>query len=109
MTRKTLYLLAFVWFSCSPAIAQNSKARAEAEKLFGLKYYEQALPHFEEAIKAGEKDPMVHYKAGVSYSKAAEISDQVKAIPFLEYALKNGKGLPNTVYYDLGSLYLKDE
>jgi outer membrane protein OmpA-like peptidoglycan-associated protein len=109
MTRKTLYLLAFVWFSCSPAIAQNSKARAEAEKLFGLKYYEQALPHFEEAIKAGEKDPMVHYKTGVSYSKAAEISDQVKAIPFFEYALKNGKGLPNTVYYDLGSLYLKDE
>lgn len=110
MIRNTLYLVAFAaFFTTAPLFGQGSKTLNEAEKYYSVRAYTQAIPLYEEVIKAGEKDPMVHYKAGVSYSKSAEIVDQVKAIPYLEYAFKNGKGLPNTLQYDLGKLYLLDE
>src|SRR5690606_25499033 len=91
------------------ASAQNAKALSGAERYYGIKNYPEALPLFLEAIEAGEKDPMVHYKAGVCYEKSHEASEQTKAIPYFEYALKNGSSLPASVYYDLGMLYLKDE
>ena len=98
-----------MWCGTMLVCAQGSKALSNAEKFFGVKSYDQALPLYEEAIKAGEKDPMVHYKAGVCYQKQQEIAEQVKAIPYFEYAIQNAKGLPPQVTYDLGELYLKDE
>jgi outer membrane protein OmpA-like peptidoglycan-associated protein len=110
MTKKICFLsLAFMMFSVSSTLAQGGKSLAEAERFYGIKAYESALPRFLEAIEAGEKDPMVHYKTGVCYQKAANLSDQIKAIPFFEHALKNGKGLPLSLAYDLGMLHLKDE
>ena len=52
---------------------------------------------------------MVHYKTGVCYLKSEETDNQIKAIPYFEFALANGKDMPPSLYYDLGSIYLKDE
>lgn len=89
--------------------AQTGKSLAEAERYFGIKNYEQALPLFLEAIQAGEKDPMVHYKAGVCYQKSTSIQEQSKAIGYYVFALKNKAPVPYTAYYDLGELYLRSE
>jgi tetratricopeptide (TPR) repeat protein len=90
-------------------MAQSGKSLAEAERFYGIKAYESALPKFLEAIQAGEKDPMAHYKTGICYQKSADSGEQLKAIPYFEYALTNGKGLPTALYYDLAGLYLRDE
>ncbi|HYF71074.1 MAG TPA: OmpA family protein [Ohtaekwangia sp.] len=90
-------------------LAQGGKSLNEAERFYGIRAYESALPKFLEAIEAGEKDPMVHYKTAMCYVRSFENTEHLKAIPYFEYALKNGKGFPNSVYYDLGNLYLKDE
>src|SRR5690606_13126646 len=36
-------------------------------------------------------------------------NDHLKAIPYYEYALSKGQGLPLSVHYDLGMLYARDE
>jgi len=107
---KRFILLLSITFSISlSSSAQGSKALAEADRYFGIRNYEAALPMYLEAIKGGEKDAMAHYKAGVCYQKSTEISEQSRAIPYLEYALKNGASVPNTVYFELGDLYLRNE
>lgn len=103
----TLWLLLF--FSTLTLIAQESKSLADAERYFSVRSYDVALPRFLAAIQAGEKDALVHYKTAVCYQKSQETDEQIKSIPFFEYALKNGTGLPNSLYYDLGMIYLKDE
>src|SRR5688572_19637335 len=108
MVKKALCLAALLCCTSILIFGQGGKALNDAEKFFGVKAYDQALPLFEEAIKAGVKDPMVHYKTGVCYQKQKEIAEQVKAIPYFEYALQNGKGFPLALTYDLGELYLKD-
>ncbi|NJM26762.1 MAG: hypothetical protein HC859_16070, partial [Bacteroidia bacterium] len=87
----------------------QQKTVAEADRFFGIKNYEQALPLYEQAVQAGEKDPLVHYKLGVCFQKSGETAMQIKGIPYLEYALQNSKVIPVNVYYDLGELYMKDE
>lgn len=107
--RKVLYFfLAIV--AAIPSFGQsNRKALSEAERFYGIKAYEQALPLFLEAVQAGEKDPLVHYKTGVCYQKVQDTNEQLKAIPFWEFAVNNGTNLPNALYYDLGEMYLRDE
>jgi outer membrane protein OmpA-like peptidoglycan-associated protein len=102
----SLMLLALVNVAYTQA---NKKTLSEAERFFGIKAYDQALPLFIEAINAGEKDPMVHYKTGVCYQKSGETNEEVKAIPYFQFALSNGKNLPNNLYYEIGEIYLKDE
>lgn len=110
MNRKAVFfsfiLLALIQVAYSQA---NKKTLAEAERFFGIKAYDQALPLFIEAINAGEKNPAVHYKAGVCYQKTGETNQEIKGIPYYEYALQNSKDIPASAYYDLGQLYLKDE
>lgn len=89
--------------------AQGDKVLSGAERYFGIKNYAEALPLFLQAIEAGATDPMVHYKTGVCYEKSLETNEQVKAIHYFEYALKNTTALPASVDYDLGTLYLRDE
>jgi len=60
-----------------------------------------------EAIQSGVKDPVVFYQAGVCYQKSDDVNEQVKAIPYFEAALKDGKTLPVGLNYELGELYLK--
>src|SRR6186713_203483 len=109
MIRKTYLLSVGLLFSVSILFAQGSKSLTDAEYYFSVKSYDQALPKFLEVIQGGEKNPLVHYKVGICYEKMPDLSDQVKAIPYFEYALQNGKDLPVSLYFDLGSLYLKDE
>ena len=87
----------------------NKKVLNEAEKFYGIKAYDQALPFFLEAIQAGEKDPMVHYKTGVCYQRSTDVNEQVKAIKHWENAIQSGVTIPNSIHYDLGEIYLKDE
>ncbi len=89
--------------------AQDKKSLADAEHYFSVRSYDVALPKFLAAIQAGEKDAMVYYKTGVCYQKSPETDEQIKSIPYFEYAITNAKGLPNQLYYDLASIYLKDE
>ncbi|MBX2967029.1 MAG: PD40 domain-containing protein [Cyclobacteriaceae bacterium] len=103
-----LALISFILF-VNRGYAQSSKAVAEAEKYFNIRNYEEALPLFVQAIQAGEKDPNVHYKAGVCYQKSTSTDEQLKAIAYLEYALKNGAKVPVSTYYDLGMLYQRNE
>lgn len=103
-----LALISFILF-VNRGYAQSSKALAEAEKYFGIRNYEEALPLFSQAIQAGEKDPNVHYKAGVCYQKSTSTDEQFKAIPLFEYALKNGAKVPVSTYYDLGIIYQRNE
>ena len=45
----------------------------------------------------------------LKYKKMQNIDDQVKGIQYLEKAYAEGKGLPPSLPYDLGQLYLKNE
>lgn len=106
---KSIYLVFFCLALATGASGQDGKALSGAERYYGIKNYAEALPLFLQAIEAGEKDPMVHYKTGVCYERSVEANEQRKAIPYFEYALKNNTSLPASVNYDLGMLYLKDE
>ena len=103
------FLIFPVLILVSAVHAQDKKALADADHYFSVRSYDVALPKFLSAIQAGEKDAMVYYKTGVCYQKSPETDEQIKSIPYFEYALKNGKDLPNQLYYDLASIYLKDE
>ncbi len=106
--KKGYYLLIVILTASISSFGQG-KALNNAERFFGIRNYTEALPLFLEAIEAGEKDPMVQYKVGVCYINSRDVSQEIKAIPYLENAIKGGAGLPNSVFYDLGELYLKDE
>ena len=107
---KSAHILWLIFvLSSTSGFAQGSKSLADAERFFSVRSYDMALGKFLEAIQAGEKDPMVHYKTGVCYEKSEETDNQIKAIPYFEFALANGKNMPPSLYYDLGSIYLKDE
>ena len=109
MIRKALYLLLCLLSVHTALFGQAKKALSEAERFYGIKAYEEALPLFLTAIQSGEKDPLVHYKTGVCYQKTQDTNEQIKAIPYWEYALANGSNLPASLEYDLGDLYVKDE
>ena len=109
MIKKICNLIAgLLLFSFGGAQAQN-KALAEAEKFYSIKAYEAAFAKFQEAIQSGANDPLVHYKAGVCLFKSTDLSQQLQAIPYFEKALSKPQGLPNTLYYDLGTLHQRNE
>lgn len=89
--------------------AQGNKSLADAQRYFGIKNYEQALPLYLEAIKSGVKDPSAFYQAGICYQKSQDLNEQVKAIPLFEEALKDGKTAPVSLNFELADLYLKNE
>jgi hypothetical protein len=111
MKRTAFYLIVFILAIKPQLFAQvNKKTLNEAERLYGIKAYDQALPLYIEAINAGEKDPIVHYKAGVCFVKTNNTNEQLKAVKYWQYASENAKtGLPPTFLLELGELYLKDE
>ena len=89
--------------------AQGNKSLADAQRYFGIKNYEQALPLYLEAIKSGVKDPSAFYQAGICYQKSQDLNEQVKAILLFEEALKDGKTAPVSLNFELADLYLKNE
>src|SRR5258707_9697539 len=103
-----IFIFAFIQI-IGAANAQDTKKLADAQRLFVMKSYEKALPLFLDAIQSGVKDPLSYYQTGVCYQKMQNIDDQVKGIPYFEKAYAEGKGLPPSLPYDLGQLYLKNE
>ena len=82
-----------------------------ANKFFELaQNYEAALPLYQQAVDEGVTDPVVHYRLGVCYAEAYVLNQQLKAIPYLEYARNNASGseIPAEVYFYLGKTYHKD-
>lgn len=111
-TIKTFYSVFLLLLLVSSLVTQvqaQSKILADAERYFSIRNYEQALQLFEQAIKEGSKDPAVHYKAGLCLQKSPNLNDQVRAIPYLEFALSASKDFPVITYFDLGELHLKNE
>ena len=106
---KTLGFFIFLFAFVMSVAGQDTKKLAEAQRLFAIKSYDKALPLFLDAIQSGVKDPLAFYQTGICYEKQQTIDNQIKAIPYYEKALANGKNLPATLTYDLGWLYLKDE
>ncbi|HEX7015032.1 MAG TPA: OmpA family protein [Cyclobacteriaceae bacterium] len=106
---KSHYVLFFLMAFASAGLAQSPKALSDAERYFGIRNYEEALPLFLQAIEGGVNDPMVHYKVGVCLENSTQTDKQLEAIPYFERAIKGGASLPATVHYDLGNLYLRAE
>src|ERR1041385_3832207 len=106
---KIFFIISLIICCVQTIFSQDTKKLAEAQKLFAIKSYDKALPLYVEAIESGVKDPLANYQAGMCYQKQQNVDTQVKGIPYFETALKEGKGLPPTLAYDLGQLYLKNE
>lgn len=111
--QRTVLLVFLCFITCLSAHAQgaNNPLVDRANKFFTLaKNYESALPLYQEAVNNGVSDPIVHYRLGVCYTYALALSDQYKAIPYLEQALKQKEsaGIPEEVHYYLGQMYHKD-
>jgi outer membrane protein OmpA-like peptidoglycan-associated protein len=103
------YILTIIAITSIQLEAQTNKSLSEAQKLFGLKNYEAALPKYLETIQSGVKDPLAYYQTGVCYFVTQNVDNQIKGIPYYEQALNLKKDLPPQAYYELASLYLKNE
>ena len=108
-----ILLIFFCFITCASAWAQGGTDALvdRADKFFTLaKNYEAALPLYQQAVDTGVSDPMVHYRLGVCYTQTPSLSEQYRAIPYLEYALKQKAqaGIPDQVHYYLGQMYHKD-
>jgi outer membrane protein OmpA-like peptidoglycan-associated protein/Tol biopolymer transport system component len=97
-------------FSVAIVTAQDiSKTVYNADKYFNIRNYDEALKLYLEAIDAGVNDVMVFYNTGVCYEKSFDIDQQVKAIPYIEKAIKlDANKLPSRVLNDLATAYHKD-
>src|SRR5690606_18827882 len=102
-----IVLISFLVFN--PLLAQDNQAkRYRADKYFEIKNYAEARGLYEELIAAGENDPLLRYKAGVSYLEDRNIQLQLKGLPHLEVARKsNDPKLPKELNYYLGVGYHK--
>ena len=90
-------------------VAQADKTLPEAQRLFAVKNYEQAIPKFLEAFQAGVQDPQAFYQAGICYRNSVTTDEQIKGISFLEKAIAGKKDIVPGATYELGVLYLKNE
>jgi outer membrane protein OmpA-like peptidoglycan-associated protein len=103
-----LFLCFFLWTLSLPSLAQT-KELTSAERYYAAKQYEQAFPFFEQAIKAGNKDPLIHYKTGQCLYRSSDLNKQIKAIPYFEYVIQNSGDMPPNVHVELAETYLKNE
>lgn len=110
MLQKALFNFLLLLFVSLAVTAQvNKKVLSEADRFFGIKAYDEARKLYQEAVTAGEKDGQVHYRLGVCLQKSGDINDQLKAIPYFEYAINSKATVPPTLLFELGELYLKNE
>lgn len=110
MFKRTIFSL-FVICSqvCLPFTTTAQKALADADRFFSIRNYVEALPLYIKAIEEGAKDGNAHFKVAVCYQKSQNLSEQIKAIPYYQYALSKLNNLPATTYLDYGDILLKDE
>ncbi|MEM6841814.1 MAG: OmpA family protein [Bacteroidota bacterium] len=82
-----------------------------ADKFFLLaKNYEEALPLYQQAVDNGVTEPLVHYRLGVCYTYANDLSSQLKALSYLKYAESQQAtaDIPAELNYYLGKTYHRD-
>ncbi|MCA4895721.1 MAG: PD40 domain-containing protein [Cytophagales bacterium] len=108
MMTRLLFILAIVLTGTNNLFAQLNKSIVEAQRLFGAKNYQAALPKYLEGIQ-GVKDPLVFYQLATCYKVSESVENQIKGIPYFEQALALKKDYSAQIYFDLGELYLKDE
>ncbi len=106
---RILSIITFLVITCFPLASQPNKNLSEAQRLFSLKNYIDALPKYLEAIQAGSKDPIVYYQTGICYKSSQSIDNQIKGISYLEQALNLKKDFSPMAYYELATLYLRNE
>lgn len=99
----------FLVFPISFILCQVPKSLGEAQRLFALRNYDQALPKYLESFEAGAKDPLAFYQAAQCYMHSQSVDIQIKSIALIEKAIELKKDILPTAYFDLGSLYLKNE
>jgi len=91
-------------------VAQDAKVLRNADKLFDLRNYEEALPLYQQLVEAGASDAMILYKMGKCHREAENINVRIEGIEFFEQALaKQPDPLPYNFYRDLGDLYFQNE
>lgn len=79
------------------------------DKLFRIRNYNEALKEFLSAVDAGDTSPLTQYYIGECYLNMPNVDDQVKALPYFEFAAKNvDNSVPARLYFDLGQVYHKD-
>ncbi|MCC5929788.1 MAG: PD40 domain-containing protein [Cyclobacteriaceae bacterium] len=102
-----------VIFSANELIGQNNpgaKALQNANKLFSVRNFKEAIPEFETVVQSGSANAEVHYKLGKSYASLDHINERIKGIAHYEKAEQMGiSPLPPNFYLDLGDLYFQDE
>lgn len=82
----------------------------KADNYFKIGNYEQALQLYQEVMDAGEKDALIHFRAGECLFQTSDIDQRLKAGPLYEYALsQGGADLPAIVYFHLGEVQYLDE
>lgn len=111
MRKKALIILIIILglLQNSPILySQNiKKLKNKASNLFDNKEYNKAIPLFLQLDSIEPNNFETKYKLGASYLNTKY--EKTKAIPYLQFALKNSKNIiPATVYKDLGSLYHLD-
>ena len=90
--------------------AQDSKTVSQAEKLFQVRKYEEALPLYKQIVESGEADAEMHYKLGKCHYGLEQIDTRVEGISGYEKALELGLDpIPYNFYKELADLYFADE
>lgn len=105
----SIVFILFSFFVFNQVFAQDNQAkRYRADKFFEIKNYAEARGIYEELISSGESDPLLKFKAGVTFLESHNIQLQIKGISYLEQAQKsNDKSVPKEVNYYLGMGYHK--
>lgn len=110
--RKFYYFLTFIllaFLNFQPVLAQDAKAQQyRADRLFEIKNYAAASKIYEELIAQGIQDAGMLYKAGASLIESRETQQQLKAVPYLEYAYQHrNDDVAKEIDYYLGIGYHK--
>lgn len=112
MKKSIFFILFFSIIVVGEVISQSKeveKSIYRGEKLFRIRNYVGALDEFLTAVKAGDSSALTHFYVGECYLNMPNVSDQVKATPYFEYAAKNkNASIPGRIYFSLGQVYHKD-
>ncbi len=114
--RKVYYLILSLGLICcfqhqiyAQKPGDSRKKLDKADKLYRVRNYAEALPLYIDVAKSGDSDTDVNYKITTCYLSFEDIDKQVKAIPYLEKALKVKNGnLPKKALFELAKLYHKN-
>jgi outer membrane protein OmpA-like peptidoglycan-associated protein len=106
---KSLLVIILTFGLVNHTFSQNTKSLSDAQAWFDSKNYEKALPLFLATIGSGTNNSKISYQTGFCYYKSKDLKTQLNAIPYFEDALKEVKGLPLTIYLEIGEMYLKNE